>query len=119
MKVRSWSKSDVKRIVFSSVIECSWKKQWIVRSAEEVNIVHKKGSPHQRVIAMADTTVSLELIDLHQLMVLPVTFVLLAHTVLLVLTTPHYVLPEHTTQRQVKIKIHLQHRNYSKEHYNH
>ena len=101
------------------MIECSWKKQWTVHSAQEVNIVHKKGSPHQRVIVMADTTVSLELIDLHQSMVLLVTFVLLVHTVLLVPMTQHYVLPEHTTQRQVKIKIHLQHKNYNREHNNH
>ena len=101
------------------MIECSWEKQWIVRSVQEVNIVHRKGSLRQRVIAMADTTVSLELIDLHQLMVLPVTSVLLVHTVLLVLTTPLFVLPEHTTQLQVKIKIHLQHKNYKREHYDH
>ena len=101
------------------MIECSWKKQWIVRSAQEVNIVHKKGSPHQRVIAMADTIVSLELIDLHQSMALPVTFALLALTVHLVPMTPHHVLQEHTTQRQVKIKIHLQHKNYNREHYDH
>ena len=44
MQVKGWSQSDVKRKeIFSSVMECNWKKQWIVRSVQEVNIVHKKG----------------------------------------------------------------------------